>query len=1293
MMCFSILLSANIFKITLVKGYVTWDIQNPTGIAVDGSGNVYVIDYSNSHVEKFSSFGVYLGQVDSGQLSHPFGIAVDGYGNVYVVDSNNNRVVKFLTDSTVQTWGVYGTGNGEFRYPSGIAVDGYGNVYVADTSNNRVEKFASDGTYVSQFGSQGTAGGEFNGPYGIAVDSSGNVYVTDKGNDRVEKFDSSFVFKCQWGNYGYGDGQFIQPLGIAVDSSGYVYVADSLNDRIQKFYSPPPGINYVFHAKWGSSGTGDYQFNVAHEVCVDSSGAVYVADFGNSRVQKFNQYTLTISKNDPSGENNYNYVLPYEGQDTIVEGSTVAITAVATHGYSFIGWTGALSGTTNPAAITIDGDKTVTANFAPPVPGITIHNAVLSGSVPDNWNYQITDSTGAVVDTFALAAGGGDTHTFASSGDDTFTITATPKYGYDTAISAQTDTYSWTEFDEILPNVVTVVLAAGGWATVTFTNAEQPSFAVAPVGSPPPGGMTYTPPPQKVVPVQAAWNPDKNNDGKIDLVAGKPTTVLFNPTGIQSGVSLHLAFTGANPLPSPVDKAVSAADLAANAMSFPIVLDNDATTANRDVTISISYAGTGTLIDQATVTVRKTNALSLYYGYMHKSGGQGYSDPKGSTYVQTVQQSNTFITSVYPVKAVSANTPSSALPSSQQIGGSNSMASDCVAVAAYALNNKAAIGVAVTSTGYFAKFSQPSNVGVSYGPNCKGVIVAENYWTAAAHEVGHTFNLYVKPTPEEYQSYPLYGLMTSGVSAATGQWRAGQDFMGAAPYMSLDNTWVDSAGTYKPLFNALTQTLGDPEIVVVSGIFHSDTSQLELPLVWSRLEGTPSQIVPGNYALKYIDASGSPIGNPTPFDVQFGFSASVGVTVGKNRPADEGGLTVTDEAPFCFAVALPAGTAAIQILDKTDPNNPAGVVKGTVYASQILDASLTHAYFTDSDYNPIDSFACVFTPDKGTSYKMSATNPGTFCYNLKIANNDPTSIFTATVQIPYHFVLKSTGSSSVEINGQPVPYTFTPGTSVTVPGTLTVPNILINQGQTKTLTVRLDYGLKFQYGIPPPQPFTSSSQTTFAQGYAFRATISSYLQGENPSTAKTFQADTGTVAAFGKKVTAIGGFLTDVNGAPKGGLTVQIFSGSTQIGTSLVSNDGFYFVVLSQAGTYTVKVCNSPNSQVAISNNVKISKDQFVETDFNNLNPADPAITGFVTDAGGNGVAGVKVQLLDKQGRGLATITTNLGGYYVFRFSQPGQYTVKITVPKGYTSTVTSTTLSVKQFETAKVNFSLAGEK
>jgi len=887
--------------------------------------------------------------------------------------------------------------------------------------------------------------------------------------------------------------------------------------------------------------------------------------------------------------------------------------------------------------------------------GLTVQSIVDSASpLTEDWSYSITypdETEGA----FTLPANGGmitfDNATFIAGG--IFTITATPKYGYATDISAQTDEDSSAEI-EGLQAIVT--LAPNGAAWVTFTNAEE-AFATVPLSVPPPSGMTYSVPPFKVVPIQVAWNPDKNNDGKIDLVAGKPTAVLVNLTGASSGVTLRLAFAGAAPLPSPMDKVVTAADLAANSIVsfYPIYLD---TISARDVTISVSYIeGTGTNIDPTTVTVRKTNDLSLYYGYLSKSA------PTQANYNAEVTNSIAFMNMTYPVKNVAATTAYT------KVTSQSSMLKDCMAIADKALANNRAVGVAVVSSTYFPNYGKPDAVGVSYGPNFKGVIVAENYWTAASHEVGHTFNLYWT-IPEEYYSYPLYGQSASGVSAASGQWRAGQDFMGCAPYKTLDNTWVNSGITYNSLFNSLTQTLNDPEIVIVSGIFHKDGT-FELPLTWSHLEqGTPSQIVPGHYALKFVDAGGNQIGAETSFDAQFYGSISMGVTAGKNRPTTEGGTIETDEAGFIFAAEFPEGTSEIRVMDNTNPSSP--VVKGIVEASEIVDIGVpTDAYFTDADYNPIDSLECIFTPSTGSSYKMSATNPGTFCYNLKITNNNPTETFAAAVNIPSNFTLKplSAGADPVLINSQPVAYSFSGGL-------LSVPNIQISEGQTITLTVRLDYKLKFQHGSP--QPYSSSSQTTFAKGYAFHATVNS------------FSADTGTIAAVGKKVTAIGGFLTDVNGVPKGGLTVTALSGGSIVGTDTSTSDGFYFITLASAGTYTVKITNTLTTPVELVTGISVAENQFVQKDFNTLSPADPAITGFVKDNSDNPISGVTVQLLSRTGRVMATTSTNLGGYYVFRFSQPGQYTVKITVPAGYTAAVTSTTLTVKQFETDEVDFNLS---
>ena len=138
-----------------------------------------------------------------GQFYNPWGVAVDSSGNVYVVDYGNNRVEKFTSSGTFVTqWGSYGSENsgpGQFNLPSGVGVDSSGNVYITDTGNNRVEKFTSSGTFITQWGSGGSNAGQFYGPSGVAVDSSGDIYVADTWNNRIQKFDSSGIIHYSMG--------------------------------------------------------------------------------------------------------------------------------------------------------------------------------------------------------------------------------------------------------------------------------------------------------------------------------------------------------------------------------------------------------------------------------------------------------------------------------------------------------------------------------------------------------------------------------------------------------------------------------------------------------------------------------------------------------------------------------------------------------------------------------------------------------------------------------------------------------------------------------------------------------------------------------------------------------------------------------------------------------------------------------------------------------------------------------------------------------------------------------------
>ena len=303
-------------------------IGQPGRVALDASGNLY---FSASNcVFKINGSGTVTliagtsragysgdgGPAVNAQLNAPQGIAFAPGGNVvYIADSRNNRIrqvdlssgiiTTFAGDGTISPGGgpsAYGDGgpatSAQLHLPMGVAVDTNFNVYIADTGDNTIREVTTDGNIATIAGDsfpsyQGDAGlaiaAELHGPEDVAVDSSGNIYIADTQNAYIRKVtsDGNINFIAGDGSIGFsGDGGYatsadlIAPFALAVDSSGNVYFAENGDSRIRKIDAKSLDISTV--AGNGTPGfTGDgstatnAEMNSPTGVAVDSAGNLY----------------------------------------------------------------------------------------------------------------------------------------------------------------------------------------------------------------------------------------------------------------------------------------------------------------------------------------------------------------------------------------------------------------------------------------------------------------------------------------------------------------------------------------------------------------------------------------------------------------------------------------------------------------------------------------------------------------------------------------------------------------------------------------------------------------------------------------------------------------------------------------------------------------------------------------------------------------------------------------------------------------------------------------------------------
>lgn len=213
-----------------------------SGVAVDGSGNAYVIDKINNlgNVQEIMAVNGSIPanptiRTLAGGLDCPNGPALDAAGNLYFVDICYHTVNEIQTvNGSMPSSPTVRTLTSQFVSPEGIAVDGSGNLYVLDASNNTVNEIHAVNGSIPASPTITTVASGFKELDGIAVDGNGNIYVSDDTNREVFEIhavNGSIPASPTITSLGSG---FVIPRGIAVDAVGNVYVAEYFYGKVYK---------------------------------------------------------------------------------------------------------------------------------------------------------------------------------------------------------------------------------------------------------------------------------------------------------------------------------------------------------------------------------------------------------------------------------------------------------------------------------------------------------------------------------------------------------------------------------------------------------------------------------------------------------------------------------------------------------------------------------------------------------------------------------------------------------------------------------------------------------------------------------------------------------------------------------------------------------------------------------------------------------------------------------------------------------------------------------------------------
>lgn len=251
-----------------------------TAVATDRDDNLHVAHRGTPPIVVFDRAGRFLRSWGDGDIRVAHGLRLDDDGNVWVTDLETHQVIKY--DSTGNALLRLGSRNragdspDQFNMPADVAVSANGDIYVADGYGNaRVIVFTRTGKYLRQWGRKGTGPGEFNCVHAIVLDDRGHVYVGDRDNDRVQVFDADGKFLAQWRACG-------TPCSLFLDEGQRMLIADGRGNQVRIH-----DLHGTLLSRFGADGEADRTLLEPHGICVDSRGAIYVAEGAAKGPQKF----------------------------------------------------------------------------------------------------------------------------------------------------------------------------------------------------------------------------------------------------------------------------------------------------------------------------------------------------------------------------------------------------------------------------------------------------------------------------------------------------------------------------------------------------------------------------------------------------------------------------------------------------------------------------------------------------------------------------------------------------------------------------------------------------------------------------------------------------------------------------------------------------------------------------------------------------------------------------------------------------------------------------------------------